>query len=334
MVLYGGMRVDAHTHFLPEEYRSRLRNSDGPVRIEDRDGDPFVVHTTGSYPLKPGFRDPEARLDWMDENDVDVTLLSNSTPNPNEGPFSVEESTSLVRTINDGYARLEDEHPNRFGGLGLLPLRDPDAAVEEIDRIGNDLGLAGITLPTTVRDEKLSKQELEPVFDALDDSGLTAFVHPARNDLSHGLSGEEWLFNPLAVFPTDTTLQIGRLIFDGFFDRHDFDVLLSHFGGALPYLVGRFERGREQFRSGADDTPEREIVEYLREFYYDTILFHPPAMRGAVETVGADQVVFGSDYPFGMEDIDQTLDDVASLSLSDDERDAVMGGTAAELFDL
>lgn len=328
------MRIDVHTHFLPAEYRRRLRDSDGPVRIEDRDGEPFVVHTTGSYPLSPGFRDVDARLSWMDENGVDTTLLSNSTPNPNEGPFSVAESNELVRAINDGYARLEDEYPERFGGLGLLPLRDPEAAIEEIDRIANDLELAGVTLPTALRGEKLSKPELEPVFDKLDDSGLTAFVHPARNELSTELSGEEWIFNPLAVFPTDTTFQIGRLIFDGFFDRHDFDVVLSHFGGALPYLVGRFERGREQFRSGAEDAPARPIEEYVKEFYYDTILFHPPAMRGALETVGAEQLVFGTDYPFGMEDIDATLADVDALGLSEAEHEAVMGGTAAELFDL
>lgn len=328
------MRIDVHTHFLPEEYRSRLRTSDGPVRIEDRDGEPFVVHTTGSYPLTPGFRDVDARLKWMAENDVDTTLLSNSTPNPNEGPFSVEESNELVRAINDGYARLEAEYPEKFGGLGLLPLRDPDAAIEEIDRIANDLELAGVTLPTAIRGEKLSKPELEPVFDALDDSGLTAFVHPARNALSKELSGEEWMFTPLAVFPADTTFQIGRLIFDGFFDRHDFDVVLSHFGGALPYLVGRLERGRDQFRSGEGDSPEKEVVEYIQEFYYDTILFHPPAMRGALETVGADQLLFGTDYPFGMEDIDHTLEDVDALGLSDAEHEAVTSGNAQELFDL
>jgi aminocarboxymuconate-semialdehyde decarboxylase len=309
------------------------------VRIEDREGTPFgdsypfVVHTTGSFPVFEGFRDPEARVEWMDDNDVDYTLASVSTPNPNEGPFSVDQSTELIRAINDGLADVEAAYPDRFGGLGPLPLRDPEAALEELDRIV-DMGLAGVALPTTVRGRKLSHPDLEPVFDRLDELDLTAFVHPGRNALSHELDDEEWMFTPMTVFTTETTHQIGRLVFDGFFDRHDFDVVLSHMGGALTHLVGRMERGREQFRSGDGDSPERPVIEYLREFHYDTISFHPPAMEAAMETVGADRLLFGTDYPFGMEKIEDTLADVEELSLSPAEREAVTGGTAAALFDL
>ena len=327
------MRVDVHTHFLPGPYRERLRERDGPVRIEDGADGPVVVHRHGSFPLTPGFRDPDARLAWMDAHDVDCTLASVSTPNPNEGPFTPAESTANVRAINDGLASLQAEYPDRFAGLGSLPLCEPDVAVEELDQIV-DLGLAGVALPTAVRGEKLSKTALRPVFDRLDDLDLPAFVHPAPNALCDDLGPEEWPFTPMAVFPTETTLQVGRLIFDGFFDRHDFDVVLSHMGGALTHLVGRFERAREQFRSGEDDRPDRPVIEYLQEFYYDTISFHPPAMAAAVETVGADRLLFGTDYPFGIESVEDTLADVESLELSDVDRDAVMGGTAAELFDL
>lgn len=328
------MRVDAHTHFLPGPFRELLRESDRSVRIERRNDRDHVCHTTGSFPLFPGFRDPEARTDWMDEHDVDRTLASVSTPNPNEGPFSPEESLELVRAINDGFADLQSEYPDHFVGLGSLPLRQPDEAVVELDRISDDLDLAGVALPTTVRDRKLSHPDLEPVFDRLDELDLPAFVHPGRNDLSYRLDDDEWFLNPVSVFPTETTVQIGRLLFDGFFDEHDFDLLIAHMGGALPYLVGRFERGRDQFRSGVEDHPRRPIIEYLREFYYDTISFHPPAMELAVETVGADRLLFATDYPFGMENVDATLEDVGELSLDEEERHAVMGGTAAELFDL
>lgn len=327
------MRIDVHTHYLPEPFRQRLREWDEAVRIEDRDGQPFVVHTTGSFPLFPGFRDSEARVTWMDENNVDYTLASVSTPNPNEGPFSVEQSTELVKAINDGYAAVQEEYPDRFGGLGPLPLRDPDAALEEVDRIV-DLGLKGIMIPTTVRGTKLSAPELEPVFDRVDEVDLPVFLHPGRNALSHELNDDEWMFNPLTVFPTETTHQLGRLIFDGFFDRHDFDLVVSHMGGALPYLVGRLERGRDQFRSDSDQTPARPIREYIQEFYYDTISFHPPAIEAAIDTVGLDQILFGTDYPFGMENIDDTVESIDALELSTNERDAVMHENIAELFNL
>lgn len=327
------MRIDVHTHYLPEPYIDRLRERNRGVRIEDRDGQPFVVHTTGSFPLFEGFRDPRARVEWMAARGIDYTLASVSTPNPNEGPFSIEESTELVRAINDGFATVQEEYPDRFGGVGPLPLRDPAASVDEIDRIV-DLGLDGVMLPTTVRGRKLSDPELAPVFERLDDSGLVAFVHPGRNFLSHELGDDEWIFNPMTVFPTETTHQIARLIYDGFFDQYDFDVVLSHMGGALTHLVGRLERARDQFRSGADAAPERPIDEYLAEFYYDLISFHPPAIEAAIDTVGVDQLLFGTDYPFGMEDTDATLQSIDALGLSDAERADVMAGTAAALFDI
>lgn len=327
------MLVDCHTHFLPAPFRERLRESDGVVRIEQRGGQDFVCHTTGSFPLFPGFQEPEARIEWMDEYGIDRTLASVSTPNPNEGPMSVEESTALAAAINDGFAELQDEYPDYIAGLGTLPLRDPERAVEELDRI-DELGLAGVALPTTVRDRKLSHPDLEPVFDRLDELDLAAVMHPGRNPVSQTLEDEEWIFNPLAVFPTETTIQVARLIFDGFFDRHDFDLVVYHMGGALPYLVGRLERGRDQFRSDEGQSPKRPVVEYLREFYYDTISFHPPAMELAIETVGAERLLFGTDYPFGMENADKTFADIETLDLSDGVKPGIMGETAAALFDL
>ena len=327
------MRVDVHTHFLPEPYRDLLRDWNREVRIEARDGDPFVVHMRGTVPLFPGFYDLDARLAWMDERDIDVTVASVSTPTPYEGPFSPEETTRLVRAINDGYAEVRAETDGRVRGLGSLPLREPSAAVEELDRIA-DLGLAGVAIPSTVRGRKLSDPDLEPVFDALDDADLPVFLHPCRNALSESLDDDEWFFSPMAVFPAETALQVGRLIFDGFFDRHDFDLVLSHAGGVLPYLVGRFDRGRDQFRSDPDVPPARTVLEYAREFYYDTITYHVPALEMVAETVGIDRLLFGSDYPFGMERADQTLAEVEALAPAGDARAAVTGGTAADLFDL
>jgi aminocarboxymuconate-semialdehyde decarboxylase len=185
-----------------------------------------------------------------------------------------------------------------------------------------------------VRGRKLSHPDLEPVFDRLDESGLPAFLHPGRNALSHELNDGEWIFTPMTVFPTETTHQLGRLIFDGFFDRHDFDLVVAHLGGALPYLTGRLERGRDQFRSGDDQTPERPIQEYVEEFYYDTISFHPPAMQTAIDTAGVDRLLFGTDYPFGMENIDDTNDSIDALELPADEHEAVMSGNVVDLFDL
>lgn len=326
------MIIDAHTHYLPEPYLEVLRELDGPVRIESVADGARIHHGHGSIPLFPGFTDIDARVDWMADHGIDRTVVSVSTPNPYEGPFSPDESTELVRAINSGNAALLEDYPDVFIPLGMLPLHQPDAAVDELDRIV-DLGLAGIALPTAVQDRKLSHPDLSRVFDQLDTVDLPAFIHPRPNEISAALPSDEWHLNTVAVFPSETTIQLCRLLMDGFFDRHSFDLFVAHLGGTLPYLAGRMERGRQAFGTGADP-PKRPVVDYLREFYYDVISFHPPAIRAAVETVGADRLLFGTDYPFAVADaagvresVEEAIPDVA-------DREAVFSGTATELFRL
>lgn len=325
------MRVDAHTHFFPEPYRKQLRDRTGPFRLDKRGDHPFIVHPDGGYPLAPGFVDVAARLEWMDQYDIDATVVSISNPNPNEGPLSAAASTSLIRAANEGFATLQDEHPDHILALGSLPLREPEAALAELDRIDR-FGLAGVALPTSLRGEPLSSPDLEPVFGRLDALDLPVFLHPSPNALSRTLTEEESALDPALGFPLETSFQVGRLLFDGFFDRYDFDVLIAHLGGALPYLVGRFERGRQQHRRDATGPPNRPILEYVEEFYLDTISFHLPAMRAAIETVGTDHLLFGSDYPYGIEDAKAGLADIEGLALSAEERADILGGNAVELF--
>lgn len=327
------MRVDVHTHYLPAPFRDLLREWGASVRIEDRDDRPFVVRGGGGFPLTPGFVDLEARAAWMAEHDVDVTVASVSSPNPNTAePFSVEQSTALARAINDGYADAQAEYPDRFVGLATLPFREPSAAVEEVDRALGELGLHGVAVPTTVAGRKLSDPAFEPVFDRIEALDATVFVHPGTNALSRAFDPEEGGLNPTVVFPTETTVQLTRLIFDGFFDRYGFDLVVAHMGGALPYLVGRLERGRQRFRLN-ESPPEHPIIDYVRRFYYDVISFHEPAVAMALETVGADHLLFGTDYPFDMERIDETVEDVEAVVAADD-RPSVWAGTAVDLYGL
>jgi aminocarboxymuconate-semialdehyde decarboxylase len=336
------MRIDVHNHLLPEPYVDLLLQWDTPVGLE-ADGDRlYMVHrrsgTAGvaagnRIPVNDGFTDVEARIEWMEEHDVDRTLVSVSTPNPLDGTFTPTQSTRLIRAINDGYADLQARYPDHIAGLGMLPLRSPEAALEELDRIADDLTLAGIALPTSVDGTTLSSPELEPVFDRIDELDLTTFVHPHGNALSDELGDDESFLNPLVVFPTETTFRIVRLIYDGFFDRHEFDVVLSHMGGALLQLAGRFERGRNEVDDPAA-RPDRPILEYVERFHYDCISFHRPALRAAIETVGVDQFVFGTDFPFDEEDTGTIVSDVEAVVPAESDRDRIMRSTATDLFDL
>lgn len=331
------MRIDVQTHFLPERYLDALSERATSVTVETRDGQPFISHEHDSFPLYPGFVDLETRIEWMDAHGIDVGLVSVSKPSPNEGPFTVAESVDLSRALNDGYAEAHDAYPDRLNGLACLPMRDPDAAVDEVDRIV-DLGLAGIGLHTSVRGKPLSHPDFAPVFERIDSHGLSAFVHPTYNALSEQLTPAEWMLNPMIMFPTETTFQFSRLVFDGFLDRYDFDMVVAHLGGALPYLKGRLEVGveigKQRFDESETNLPDRPIDSYLQELYYDAICHNPAALRCAIDVVGADRLLFATDYPFEAEDAEGTVRDLEEAGVTDAEYDAIMGGTAARLFDV
>ncbi|QLG28977.1 amidohydrolase [Halorarum halophilum] len=336
------MRIDVHNHLLPEPYIDLLTEWDTPVGLEVEDGNLYMAHERSGtasvaagnrIPVNEGFTDVETRFDWMDEYDVDTTLVSVSTPNPLHDAFTPEQSTQLIRAINDGFAELQSDYPGRIAGLGMLPLREPEEAIDEVDRIATDLDLHGIALPTSINGQKLSAEELAPVFDRMDEVDLTAFIHPHGNVLSDELHEDESFLNPLVVFPTETTFQIARLIYDGFFDDHEFDIVLSHMGGALLQLAGRLNRGRDEI-DDPEAGPEKPILEYLQRFYYDCISFHHPALAAAIDTVGLEQFVFGTDFPFDEEDTETIVADVETVVPSESDRERLMVSNAAELFNI
>jgi aminocarboxymuconate-semialdehyde decarboxylase len=328
------MRIDVHTHYLPAPFLDRLREWGESVRVEDRDGEPYLARGSGGYPLTPGFVDLEARAAWMDDHDVDMTVASVSSLDPNGEPFSVEQTKDLTRALNAGYADAQAAYPDRFVGLASLPFRDQEAAVEELDRAIDEYSLGGVAIPTTIRGRKRSAPEFEPVFDRIDERGVPVFVHPGTNALSRALDSAEGGLNPTVIFPIETTVQLARLIFDGFFDRYGFPVLLSHMGGALPYLVGRLERGRQRFRLDPGASPDHPVIEYVSRFHYDAISFHAPAVAMVLDLVGADHLLFGTDYPFDMERIEETVADIETVAPTPAAEQTVMGGAAVDLFDL
>lgn len=334
------MRIDVHNHLLPEPYVDLLLEWDTPVGLESSNGQLYMVHQRSGtasvaagneIPVNEGFTDLETRIEWMNEHDIKRTLVSVSTPNPIDDAFTPEQSTQLIRAINDGFADLQSEYPDHIAGLGMLPLREPEEAVAEVDRIATDLNLHGIALPTSINGRKLSAEELEAVFDRVDESGLTAFIHPHGNVLSDELGDDEAFLNPLVVFPTETTFQIARLIYDGFFDDHEFDVVLSHMGGALLHLAGRLDRGRDEI-DDPEAAPDSPVVEYLQRFYYDSISFHQPALAAAIDTVGIEQFVFGTDFPFDEEDTRTIVADIKAVVPSKSDRERLMSTNAADLF--
>jgi aminocarboxymuconate-semialdehyde decarboxylase len=323
--------VDFHNHYYPPEYVESLRASASAVRVTyDADGNP-CVHYPGDYNiLVPGHRDIAYRQRVLDEHGVDTQVLTFTTPGVHveSQPFAVQ----MARTINDAFARTVAERPGRFTALATLPLNDPAASVAELERAMRELGLPGAMVFSNVNHVALADERFEPLWRKANDLDAVIYIHPTDPAGVEAMM-DYWLM-PLVGFLMDTTLAASKLVFSGVVERFPrIRWVLTHMGGAIPYLAERLDRG---FRAFADCRANisKPPSEYLRHFYFDTVNFNPSAVRLALDFAGPDRILAGSDYPHQIGSIPLMLETIRGLDVDERVREKIFGGNAAALLGL
>jgi aminocarboxymuconate-semialdehyde decarboxylase len=325
--------VDFHNHYYPPEYVAALKSpaSRSVVKVTYDAEDNPCVHYPGDYNiLVPGHRDIDYRQRVLDEHAVDTQVLSFTTPGVHvEAPeFAVE----WARMINDAFARVVRERAGRFSALATLPLNDPAASTIELERAMTDLGLPGAMVFSNVNHVALADERFAPLWKKADELGAVIYIHPTDPAGVEAML-DYWLM-PLVGFLMDTTLAASKLVFSGVVERHPrIRWVLTHMGGAIPYLAERLDRG---YRAFADCRRNigRPPSEYLRTFYYDSVNFNASAMRLALDFAGEDRILAGSDYPHQIGSIPLMLDTLRALDVPDRVREKILGGNAAKLLAL
>ncbi|HET9262867.1 MAG TPA: amidohydrolase family protein [Vicinamibacterales bacterium] len=325
--------VDFHNHFYPPEYVSALMaaGAGSPVRVtHDDEGNP-CVHYPGDYNiLVPGHRDIDYRERVLHEHGVTTQILTFTTPGVHvESPARAGE---WARMVNDAFAQIVRERPGRFSALATLPLNDPPASVRELERAMKDLGMAGAMVFSNVNHVALSDERYEALWKKAGELDAVIYIHPT-DPVGVEAMLDYWLM-PLVGFLFDTTLAASRLVFSGVVARHPrIRWVLTHMGGAIPYLAERLDRG---YRAFADCRRhiDRPPSEYLREFHYDTVNFNLAAMRLALDFAGPDRILAGSDYPHQIGSIALMLDTIRALDAEDSVRKGILGGNAIRLMAL
>jgi predicted TIM-barrel fold metal-dependent hydrolase len=306
--------VDVHHHILPDFFWAATNETDNPV---------------GGIMPPPWSK--EAALSFLDDAGIDVAITSISTPGVNTGDNVA--ARALARRCNEFCAGLVRDHPGRFGGFACLPLPDIDGSLEELRYALDELHLDGVVLFSNALGVYLGDHRLTPLFDELQRRRCVVFVHPnaSPDPAAHGLG----LPDSLIDFTADTSRAIAQMHYSNVF-AHTPDVtyIFSHAGGTVPFLAGRFAivdqmdviPGAEG-RSSAADT--------FRRLYWDTALsWSDPVLAMLRSVVGMDRVLFGTDFPYLRRDLAvNARGHIATTSeLTDDERAAVLGGTAAALI--
>jgi aminocarboxymuconate-semialdehyde decarboxylase len=323
--------VDVHTHMFTRRWLELLRASGHPygvvVRPDGRD-EIYRGRTPVVFP-QPGHFDYDIRLATMDQAGIDVSIVSLTCPNVYWGTEAT--SVEAARESNDSMADAERAYPGRIRWFTSLPWQYPTRAVEELART-SDQGAAGVMVLANVAGRSLTEPFFEPIWAEIDRRALPVLVHPGEPPGADLMDMGSYDLSWSVGFMFDTTLAITRMVFDGFLDQFpNLKLIVAHGGAALPYLVGRFEKGDEV------ELPSRRRMtahplEYLRRMYYDCITYDLGALRYLISVVGADRVLFGTDWPHQVHDIAGSLANTAALPA--DQRDAIRGTNAIGLFRL
>jgi aminocarboxymuconate-semialdehyde decarboxylase len=276
------------------------------------------------------------RLRAMDEQGIDVEALS---INPDWYTLDRDLAKQVCAIQNEKLAAVCAANPDRFVAFATVALQHPDLAVEQLEEAVKKHGLRGAGIGGNVGGLEISDRKFDPFWAKAEAMGVPVFIHPqgdgAPAQLGSRLKGNGYLGNVIGN-PLETTIALSHLIFEGTLDRHPgLKIIGAHGGGFLPSYSGRSDFGcptRPDLCPGGTYGPiKKKPTDYLRQMYYDTMVFNPEGVHHLAAAVGPSQLLVGTDYPYPWTrtQVDLIL---GTPGFSDADRAAILGGNAAKLL--
>lgn len=277
--------------------------------------------------------DTSTRIAAMDEQGIDVAALS---INPYWYHAERDAAAELIRIQNETLVEFCAATPDRFVAFATAALQHPELAVEQVEHAAKTLGFRGVSVGGSVEGQELADPKFHPFWAKCEELGLLVFMHPTGTselEPSGRLSGSGLLTNTIGN-PLETTIALSHLIFEGTLDRFPgLKICAAHGGGFLPSYANRSDAVCRTFPNKVGPLPKKSPTSYLKDgqLFFDTIVFTPEALRHLIAETGPGQIMVGTDYPFPWTstEIDLVLN---TPDLSDDDRIAILGGTAARLL--
>lgn len=275
----------------------------------------------------------DARFVAMDRMGIDLQVLS---INPFWYRKDRDTAQAICRIHNESLAELSARHPKRLAAFASLPMQFPDLAVQMLEEAVRKQGLKGAAIGGSVAGADFALPQFHPVLAKAQELGVMLFIHPQSTpELAARLKGNGWLSNVIGN-PLDTTIALQKLIFEGVFDKYpDLKVLGAHGGGFLGSYAPRMDRSC--FVSPQNCNPEivlkKKPTQYIRQIYFDALVFTGEALRHLAAEVGASQIMVGTDHPIPWEE-DPVGHVLATPELSDDDRLAILGENAIRVLGL
>ncbi|MBX7108723.1 MAG: amidohydrolase [Chitinophagales bacterium] len=293
-------KIDIHTHIIPEQLPEWARQFGygGFVRLEHHKPccARMMVDDKFFREIQDNCWDPEVRMKECDHHHVNVQVLSTIPvmfcywSQPKHG-------WDVSKFLNDHIAGITKKYPQRFVGIGTVPMQDPDLAILELQRCVKELGMAGVQIGSNVNQKNLSDPSFFPFFEAAEQLGACVFVHPWEM-MGREHMQQYWL--PWLVgMPAETSRAICSMIFGGVLQRlPKLRVAFAHGGGSFPATIGRIEHGFQERPDLVAVDNHVNPKNYLGKFWLDSLVHDADMLQFIVKLTGEDKICLGSDYPF------------------------------------
>jgi len=277
------------------------------------------------------------RLADMDAQGIDMEALS-----INAFWYGQERDVAakICQMQNEKLAEICGKNPDRFVAYASVALQHPDLAAQQLVDGVKKNNLRGAAIGGSVAGLEISDPKFNPFWARVEELGVPVFIHPqadgATKDLMHRFKGKNGRPDNVIGYPLETTIALSRLIFDGTLDRYPrLKIIAAHGGGFLPSYAARSDRGCTTFPpacpGGKHGAIKKEPTEYLKQLFYDTVVFSAEGLRHLAAEVGVSQLMVGTDYPFPW--TRTAVDHVLSTpGLSDADKAAILEGNAAKLL--
>jgi len=272
--------------------------------------------------------DMSARFKELDKMGIDMQVISPSLIHHNTEPMAPSKALKIVQRVNDSVAEAVAEHPDRLAGIGIVPLQDPKMSAKELDRMIMKNGLRGVQISTVVRGDELGDKKFHSFWRKAQQLDVPIFIHPAGNsDPRLKKFGLAFMVGQ----PYEEALAMSSLVYEGVLDKFPkLKLLIAHGGGYLPYYAGRQDNA---YRAGRDGgSLKGSMSSYIRKFHYETVVFNPDMLDFLSTKVSANNIVMGTDFPFGETNPISFIRKTKKLSRA--QQDAILGKNAARLLKL
>lgn len=325
--------IDVHTHMMCRDWLQLIANHGGPkYRLGKTPAgqESIFMWDAPFVTLFDEMFDFEKRIVNMDKAGVDIAIVSLTCPSASFGDEFI--SAKAARVMNKAMAEQQSLHPDRLRWFATLPWQYANAAVAELQTAIGE-GAVGVFVSANIDEMSLTDPTFAPVWKAIDGLGLPVLVHPTAPQGTKQMALDEYGLVPPIGFMFDTTLAISRMILDGFIDRYpNLKLIAGHGGATLPYLAGRLDQCYRNIPACAEvinDLPST----YLKRIYYDSVVYERDALDLCIKVAGgADNVMYGSDYPHNIGDMAGCLARVNSFDA--DTASRISSKTAERIFKL